>query len=677
MPYKTVSFDLRASGNKDAIKFGKTTLHLDNDTYVVSGNYAFKTSNTAQQLELDIKTKSVNLDALMGGHGSKGVHSAVTASKPGGTSTALKKAGAIPSVPLDTKISFFAEKMVYREKSASRVSVTAIALGNNINIKNFSVDDYIGTSLTAAASTQNINTLDGLSAFLDINSKNARALMTHFGIDASSLPKAVNSGNVKLKASGNKGVLDVTANIAALGGEFISKGKIESAMTSPSVKDLVVQLKHKNMAKLLNLVTGSKINDANLSKSLDLYTEINQSGKNYELTKLKGDLSGATVKGHLKLNISGKTPVINGALEFGKIKMQSVVGAKGSTSRSGASSAQSKSSSKQSARWSKETINASALHSVNLDLDLKAKKIQYGTWPLLNPSVKLALKNGDLSISGLNAGVFGGSMVMDASVQSVEQVRQPVHFESKSNFKNVDIGALASSLIGTKLVKISGRGDLGLNIKSSGASSAALIHDLSGNGAVNGGDIILDGVDVVRFVRALSDDSKPGDTVLGLWKGTTKGGQTKFETLDGAFTIKQGIVNLDKMDLDGTRAAIKTRGKINLPNWTLATKHRLIAKGTEDVPSDIPPFEITFSGSLDNPAQTFGQGVLQDYLNRKIQRKFDKLLSDKLGFPSNDKKQKQNTSEEEREEQTPKQNKSDPEDVVEDAIKGILGELLR
>jgi len=163
------------------------------------------------------------------------------------------------------------------------------------------------------------------------------------------------------------------------------------------------------------------------------------------------------------------------------------------------------------------------------------------------------------------------------------------------------------------------------------SSPAALIYDLSGAGTVKGEDVLLDGVDVTRFVRALSLDSKPGDTVMGLWKGSTKGGQTAFETLDGAFTIKEGVVTLDKMDLDGAKAAIKTTGTVNLPNWTLSTKHSMSVKGEGNAPSDVPPFEIKVSGSLDNPAQDMAKGVLNDYLNQKIQRKLGDLLSKKLG----------------------------------------------
>src|SRR5690606_25014728 len=100
-----------------------------------------------------------------------------------------------------------------------------------------------------------------------------------------------------------------------------------------------------------------------------------------------------------------------------------------------------------------------------------------------------------------------------------------------------------------------------------------------------------------------------------------------FDTLDGAFTINEGVVNLQKMDLDGTQAKIATRGTVDLPRWMLATTHEI----TLYERTDIPPFKININGPLDNPGQTFAQGVLNDYINRKVERKIQNLITDKLG----------------------------------------------
>jgi len=272
----------------------------------------------------------------------------------------------------------------------------------------------------------------------------------------------------------------------------------------------------------------------------------------------------------------------------------------------------------------------SALHAVNADLSLKASKINYGDWPLSNPSMKIKLNNGNLNLSDVKASIFGGLINTNIKLQTSAKARQPVTFETDASFNNVDIAKVAASMIGTRLVKLSGSGNFNVNVKSTGASPAALIHDLSGKGSVTGQDFVLGGVDVTKFVRALSYDSKPGDTIKGLWKGSTQGGKTAFKTLNGSFIIENGIADIKEMTLDGTTARIETTGIVNLPAWTLSTNHKMIAKKIEGVTDEIPPFEMSFSGSLDNPGQTFGQGALNQYMNNKLQRKLDDLITDKL-----------------------------------------------
>jgi hypothetical protein len=69
-----------------------------------------------------------------------------------------------------------------------------------------------------------------------------------------------------------------------------------------------------------------------------------------------------------------------------------------------------------------------------------------------------------------------------------------------------------------------------------------------------------------------------------------------------------------------------TTGTVNVPQYTIATTHKISLKE-----EDIPEFEMNIKGPLNNPAQTFGQGVLNDYISRKVNRKLQDLISDKLG----------------------------------------------
>ena len=680
--FKNASFETTISGDAAAANFKDTVIKLDDQIVLFEGKYAKYKNTKRPVVNISARSKTLNLDKFTSAL-------ATNSDKSGGS---VDQAIQNLVLPFDLKTDLFAQKFVYKKSNISELRIKAQFLSDQFILSDLSFKNFAGAKANISGKLGNVSKGSGLEAYIDLDAADFSKFASNLGMDTASWPASIGGADIKAKLKGSLDNTNVTANIGVMGAEFIAKGAASSILKTPAMDNVVLQVKHKNTAAFVQKLTGAKL-ESNFAKPLSVYMEVNQTGDKYVLNNFKGDVSGITVQGELTANLSSKKPKLSGILKFGDVRIDSLMSsdAAPASSKSGVQKAQSGSS-----RWSKDVINVSALHGFNLGLDVKANHISYGAWPLSKPSLKLNLKDGVLDLSGVKAGLFGGNVALSAKVQTVPEPRQPIYFEAKLDAKRANLNPLSKALIGTQLVDVAGKGDLALDIKSSGASPAALIHDLTGSGQVKGQDIVLKGIDVVKFARALSDESKPGDSVLSIWKGSTRGGQTSFDTLDGAFTIENGVAQISKMDLEGTRVAINTRGAVNLPNWILSTKHKIIVKSdVPDVPSDVPPFEMSFSGSLDNPAQTFGQGLLQDYLNRKIQRKFNKLLSDKLGLPANDnappeqqpaaggeggdesqQSPSQNNAPAEPQEQAPAK-EPDIEDIAEEALKGVLQDLLR
>ena len=658
------------SGWNNKISLNHANIAIDDQEASITGKYVNYKKEKRPELSLHIASNNLNYDRII---------SHLPKSSSGGGD--IKDFLSSFALPFDLRANIEVSKLIYKETPIKGIYSKIDIIGNSVGLKALQIKDFADTAIKMSGAINNINNASGMTLYLDINSKNISNFMHFFGIDLSNWSKNLRKADIKAKLSGMLDTMDVTTNIKAMGGEIIAKGYVKDFIIAPKIGNLIVQIKHNNMSKLLRFLTSAKVNDENLQKPMDLYVKINQNGdKQYKLNDIKGKISGTALTGNVKINLSSPTPEVSGDLYFGKVVLESVMSLDNNSSDK-----------KSSVRWSKEPLNLSFLHSFNLDLKLSAQSIIYGSWPLKAPEMKITLKNGDLDIIDLNAEVFGGSLNLSSQLKPPKEYRLPIYFESSSEFNNVDIGKLSMALVGTQMVKVSGKSNLNLNIKSSGVSPAALIYDLSGTGIINGSNIILSGVDVTRFIRALSDESKPGDTIMGLWKGSTKGGRTQFKTLDGAFIIKNGVTQISSMILDGEKVRIETFGTVDLPKWYLSTKHKMIIKETKDGISDVPPFEMSFKGPLDNPTQTFGKGLLNDYLNRKVKRKLNDLLGKKLGFPSNDNEPQMQEPASDRsattydENQTNLQNNhlnqeenpSSIEDDAEKAIKGLLKNLLR
>lgn len=696
-PFKKIAMDIKFSGSQKDITLKDSALKLDGQQIALSGFYAAGAGEKPAYIAAKIEADNLDFDAiqqsLKGKSDSVVVDEKSNSAFSGEASSNKIVAGGV--LPFDLALQASVKNLKYAPYTFRDMSFDISTSGQALKITNFLIGNLDGSQISLSGVVRDVENISGVNVVFDLKTENAKALAKLAGIDPQTLPETLDTAKIKAKITGSKDSIDTTANVSALEGDFIFQGNISKPLDSPVLSGVAVQVKHPKMAKLIETFAGVQETDPNLQKPLDVYAKISQAGKVYTLSEINGNLSGATVQGAMKLDLSAAKPDIQGNLVFGDIHLDPQITSKGkaSSAKDGKSSSGRQSSASGSgsggSRWSKEPISTAFLNSCNLKLDISAQNLKYGVWPLQQPKISLDLKDGTLGISTLQAKLFEGSILMNATVQSVQQERQPIHISGNATLENVSLLPLIEALSGSQLVKANGRVSSDIEIKSSGISPAALVYDLGGKGTITGQNIVLEGVDVARFARALSDESKPGDTALGIWKGSTQGGSTAFDTLDGNFAIAEGIVNIAKLDLDGSQAAIYTTGKINLPDWTLATKHRMVAKTEAGVDPAFPPFEVSFSGSLDNPAQTFGQGLLDDYLGRKVQRKLDKLLTDKLGLGGKEPSQATQDATQAEEETVPaeqtqgqpaedqsvtpeQQQELDPEEAVKGILKGLL-----
>lgn len=668
--FGVMNFDITAQSDGKKASLSKSSLNIAGIPLQLSADYVPAVADGRAKIKLGIDAPQIDLRKF------PALDKNISKPEAGAASTDLKSPQkktennvfAALILPFDLDFDFNIKGMTSTAYSLSDASGTVKVDRDSATLSKLNIANMFGASVSASAKITQLGAANNIDVSVDVDTKDIKALFESLDMDASTLPENIKAAKLEANYKGTQKSGVLALNVGALGGKVKVQGNIDSILNVPKISAADVHVTHPNMQQAIANLSGGAFDDPNFTKALDFKAHVIQDGKKYNVKNIVADLSGAALKGDVLFDASNPKPYISGDLSFGDLTLQSSIektsGA--STKQSGQSAPQTPKSA-SAGKWSTQEFDTASLNAANFDLTIKAKSITYGPWPMIEPHLKASLQNGTLSVSELNAGLFDGKIALSGSIASVEQQRQPIHAQGEFDFSGVSLDKLARALTGNDFVKISGKVNGKTSIKTSGLSPAAFIYDLSGNGVMNGSDLVLEGVDVVRFAKALSDDSKPGDTVLGMWKGSTKGGETRFDTLDGAYTISEGIVNIQKMDLDGSRAAIQTTGNVNLPAWTIATKHKIIVKPVGDAPQDVPPFEMSFNGSLDNPAQTFGQGLLNDYLSRKVQRKLNKLLSDKIGVPAND------ADAQDAGEQKPKSSN----DAAQEAIKGVLDGFLR
>jgi uncharacterized protein involved in outer membrane biogenesis len=530
--------------------------------------------------------------------------------------------------PYDLAFDVGVQSLVMDGQNIEGVRIQGALAQNSLTLTNLSAQNYAGLEVKVDGKIADLKALSGIDMNVAGQSADVKSVMQHFKMDTSALPAKLSAANVNVSASGDVNKLKTKAQIRALEAEIIASGDVLSPLTDLKTQGLSLQVKHPNLANFLRTLSPGSDYYSGLAKPLDFSADIAVEGKVTSLKNMKTSLAGTPVNGSLQYDTSQSIPLLKGALDIGDFVMQPV------SAPSGVARVKAQSTGQGGAvgtRWSSTPMNNGWMRSMNMDMDIKAKSFVNDPWSLSNVTAKITLQDGTLSVQNLKAGVLQGQMAASFVAASAPAAAGPLAIQGNVDFQAVSLENLMSNLIGSQLIRGQGLVNFKADIKGNGASQSAIVSSLSGNAVTNGQNIVIDGLDLSKFAQALSAENKPGDTLLGLWKGTVSGGSTKFNTMDGVFPISQGVVNIQKLDLLGPQANITTTGAVNLPRWTIQTAHTItlpMQPGATEAP---PPFTVNISGPLDNPAQTFGQGAINDYISRKINRKLEKLITDKLG----------------------------------------------
>lgn len=660
-PINHVSLDTKFFGNKERIGIKKgSTLILDDQNVMLDLVYDF--TKDRPLLSLSVDAKKLNFARITPSHDNQ------DSTKDNVVENDVMQYVDQFSLPFDVQADLrVAEIIMAQNQNINGLDTSFVFKSPKAILSHLKVNDYLGASLNMSGNIGNVNTLSDIDLYADSSIKGVK-LFNYYDIATANVLTQNDTVSFKTHVTGSYDGLNMVSNVDVLGASILVKGAINDVINGEAFSDIAVQLKHPNMAKFAKRVMDVDVPLVNSNKAIDFYTVLSsQKEGHYTFNSIKADFSGVSMKGDLDYNAGKYRPKIKGTLNFGDIKFASDVGHNGSHVK------QDRNHSNNASPWSKDIINTEAFHALDVSLDVQANTIACDTWLLMRPKLNVIINNGVLDISSLQANIFDGQFKGVMRLETSAEKRQPLHFKGNMTFSDVNIEELSTAIVDTPNFGVSGSSNVDVDIRASGASVAALVMDSHGAGKIQGHDIVLHGIDVDRFARALSYDSRPGDTITGLWQSVSSGGKSPFDTLSGVFNIKDGIVSTQDLLLDSSKNAIKTVGHVDLPSWTLQTDHSIETKAEGDALADIPPYTITLKGDLSNPAQTIGQNVLQDYLNRKIKRKLNKIISEKLnrGDASTAVDQEQDEAPTDQN-NAPQSGEEILEDIAEDALKNVL-----
>ncbi len=623
----TLSVDAKGTVTPTTVKADGGTLTILDTPLIFSASYTPGRNGARNAIGLNVSAEKLDADAWMKRLKPEMGQEAATAEKP-------KKAdiaGIAKSIrlPFDLDLAASIRSLHYAENDYANVRAKGRLTGNTLTIDTAGFQDEKGNTLNAVGTVADVNTLAGIDVNVSGKTPNADLLLKTFKVQASGMPANVGSAELVAALKGQADKLGFTANVKALKGSLEAQGALSDLLTEPSVSDLTFRLRHPNYVELARMYSPDFRSSIDISKNLDVFTTMQRQGKVYTFKDLKVTVGPSTMTGELKADMSGAVPSITAALQFDTLPMDKLLGAEATSDKTVEIRPTSASKASGDARWSRDAINTDWMRKWNASIKATAGNASYGNWQFTNAAMDFDLKDGTLTLSKLNGGMYGGHVTINGKLASSPQPRQPVTANATFALDNVSLESFVQSFSGSKLIRARGNVSVNADVNSTGLSPAALIFALAGKGTMKGGDIQFDGFDLARLSRTFAQPSSSmKENFAGILGSATSGGSTKFDKLDGAFTITEGVINFDKMKLDGMDADVDTAGKVNLPLWTVDLESTITLAEPKDKPP--PALKVVFKGPLDNPGQTFGKGAMENYFMQQYGNKLQDQLIDKL-----------------------------------------------
>ena len=431
---------------------------------------------------------------------------------------------------------------------------------------------------------------------------------------------------VKAALKGDPAQANVTMAVDLAGGKAAVKGRLMGLDATPGY-DLAVTVDHPDFAALVEKVSGSRPPAA--SGVLRLVASVKGDDKGAKIADLDLTAGKTTVGGGVDTRWDGPRPAIAATLKAGEIDLAAfAIGVKPASGGQQAATTTTQSSTSQTSatqpatatRWSHEPIDLSGLRAVDARLRLDAEALIADGRRFAPVNLDATLKDGVLTIDRLTTRAYDGALALTGNLDA--SATAPVA-TTKFTIKDADLGALLVDL--AQRNELTGRLDLGGNLRAQGRSVAELVASLAGQTRFDVRDGLISGIDLGRLNSQLGGLDRGGD-FLSLAGIALNGGTTVIRGLGGTITATDGVLRSSDIvaDLDGGRGTATMT--VDLPRWRIALDSQFQLTGHRDA----PPIGISLSGPLDNPVRRTDTKALEKFAKKRLLKLGAKKLIPKL-----------------------------------------------
>ncbi len=302
--------------------------------------------------------------------------------------------------------------------------------------------------------------------------------------------------------------------------------------------------------------------------------------------------------------------------------------------------------------WSQETKNLGIISQVNSNIALSIKRIKYDDYLLNDLKARLIVRKSVAKIP-FTTTIFSGQI---AGTIGAQPSKSGAVINAKIQTQNIDVGNALKQLKLTQ--KLAATADLTANIQMNGKNIQQWMSQMTGNGKLVMRDGVIEGIaladalapEIAKIDLSLNSPEKLTKFALDAGQNLFKqdisnmvsgqfsnhtgtGQQTKFVKAGTDFSIKNGILTADNLNINSENIIIYGAGNIDLGkkqlNYRVVPK---LASQNANGKSERMTIPVLIKGSWSAPQYIadFEYAIKNSYTINKIRDDINKKLADQI-----------------------------------------------
>jgi AsmA protein len=284
-------------------------------------------------------------------------------------------------------------------------------------------------------------------------------------------------------------------------------------------------------------------------------------GSRYSFTQAKLALDKIAATGDFRYDGSRKKPYVSAKLDAGIVDLNPYMPPEAPAAKPGAPAPKPgepapPAGGKAAQGWSDAPLDLSALRTVDADMDVKVEQLLVRKIKVGKSEVKLAIKDGKLTTDLTQMALYNGNGKAKLTADGAARVPAVT---AALELSGLQANPALSDAMG--LDRIEGTLNANMQLAASGASQRAMVSALDGKGKVAFTNGAIRGINLAALVRNVQD--------VFLNPKAMESQKTDFAELSGTFTISNGMLHNDDLQLLSPLLRVTGKGTVNLPQQTV------------------------------------------------------------------------------------------------------------